>query len=178
MNLFVLLEQAALRFPGHPAVCVGTDVSLVYAELASRALRLGAGMRERYREGDRVAIVTENRSEYVELLFGVWAAGMVAVPINAKLHAREVAQIVDDAGAAAVFVSPALAARITDALRAAAPALRATVIGGSEYGIACAHRRCKDRRRWRPTRLRGSSTPAERPADRKGPCFRTGICSR
>jgi acyl-CoA synthetase (AMP-forming)/AMP-acid ligase II len=133
MNLFVLLEQAALRFPRHPAVCVGTDVSLAYAELASRALRLCAGMRERYREGDRVAIVTENRPEYVELLFGIWAAGMVAVPINAKLHAREVAQIVDDAGAAAVFVSPALAARITDALRAASPALRATVIGGSEY---------------------------------------------
>ena len=133
VNLFVLLEQAALRFPRQPAVCVGTDVSFAYAELASRALRLGAGLRERHREGDRVAIVAENRPEYVELLFGIWAAGMVAVPINAKLHAREVAQIVDDAGAAAVFVSPALEAGVTDALRATTPALRAQAIGGSEY---------------------------------------------
>ncbi|HKU84724.1 MAG TPA: AMP-binding protein [Casimicrobiaceae bacterium] len=133
MNLFVLLEQAALRFPRRPAVCVGTGVSLDYAELASRALRLGARLSEQHREGDRVAIVTENRPEYVELLFGIWAAGMVAVPINAKLHAREVAQIVDDAGAAAAFVSPALEAGVMDALRATSPASRVTAIGGAEY---------------------------------------------
>ena len=130
MNLFVLLEQAALRFPRHAAVCVGDDIVLDYAELASRALRLGGALRERYREGDRVAIVTENRVEYVELLFGIWAAGMVAVPINAKLHPREVAQIVEDAGAAAVFVSPALEAGVTDA---ASPALQVTAIGGNAY---------------------------------------------
>ena len=100
MNLFVLLEQAALRFPRHAALCVGADIVLDYAGLASRALRLGAGLRERHHECDRLAIVTENRAEYVELLFGIWAAGMVAVPINAKLHPREVAQIVEDAGAA------------------------------------------------------------------------------
>jgi acyl-CoA synthetase (AMP-forming)/AMP-acid ligase II len=133
MNLFVLLEQAALRFPHHPAVCVGTETVFDYAELASRALRLGGALRVRYREGDRVAIVTENRSEYVELLFGVWAAGMVAVPINAKLHPREVAQIVEDADAAAVFVSPSLEAGVIGALRAAKPALSATAIGGDAY---------------------------------------------
>ena len=133
MNLFVLLEQAALRFPREPAVCVGVDVVFDYAELASRALRLGAGLRERHREGDRVAIVSENRAEYVELLFGIWAAGMVAVPINAKLHPREVAQIAEDAGAAAVFVSPALEAGVTDALRATNLASLVTTLGDKAY---------------------------------------------
>jgi len=133
MNLFVLLEQAALRFPRHAALCVGADIVLDYAGLASRALRLGAGLRERHHECDRLAIVTENRAEYVELLFGIWAAGMVAVPINAKLHPREVAQIVEDAGAATVFASSSLEAGVTDALRVTKPACRVTAIGGDEY---------------------------------------------
>ena len=130
MNLFVLLEQAALRFPRHAAACVGEDVVLDYAALASRALSLGGILRERYREGDRLAIVSENRVEYIELLFGIWAAGMVAVPINAKLHPREVAQIVEDAGAAAVFASPSLEASVMDASRSMSSTLRVTVIGG------------------------------------------------
>ena len=52
---------------------------------------------------------SENRPEYFELLFGTWAAEMVAVPINYKLHPKETAQIVEDAGAAAAFISPQLA---------------------------------------------------------------------
>ena len=116
MNLFSLLDQAARHFPENPAVCVGTDCLLRYAELRSRASSLAAVLHRRYRTGDRIAIVSENRPEYVELLFGLWAAGLVAVPINAKLHPREVAQIVDDAQAAAVFVAPALVRRYKGAL--------------------------------------------------------------
>jgi long-chain acyl-CoA synthetase len=47
----------------------------------------------------------KNRTEYLEALYGVWWAGAVAVPINAKLHAREAAWILDNAGAALCLVS-------------------------------------------------------------------------
>ena len=40
--------------------------------------------------GDRVAIVMTNVPEYLPVLFGIWWAGLVAVPVNARLHAREV----------------------------------------------------------------------------------------
>ena len=109
MNLFALLDQAATRFPRHGAVYSGVDAIYHYAELRVRALRLAASLRRRHRAGDRIAIVTENRPQYVELLFGIWAAGLVAVPVNAKLHAREAAQIIADCAASACFVSPALA---------------------------------------------------------------------
>ena len=136
MNLFSLLDQAAVRFPGHAAVCAGMRTVCSYADLRSRALRLAAGLRARHRPGDRVAIVSENRPEYVEMLFGIWAAGLVAVPINAKLHAREVVAIVENAGAAVAFVSPGIADDVDSLLGpAAAPPCPMVAIGAEDYAV-------------------------------------------
>src|SRR4051812_38653824 len=54
----------------------------------------------------------KNCIEYHELLFACWHAGLVAVPMNAKLHAREFAYILEDSGAAACFVTPDLASSV------------------------------------------------------------------
>ena len=89
MNLFSLLDQAARRFAPRGAVYRGTELVLTYAELRERALRLAAGLRRRCPAGARIAVVSENRPEYLELMFGAWAAECVIVPINAKLHALE-----------------------------------------------------------------------------------------
>ena len=97
MNLFALLDQAAQRFPDRGAVYHGRTSLLHLAELRDRALRLAGALRERYPAGARIAIASENRPEIVELLFGIWAAECVAVPINYKLHPREMMQILDDA---------------------------------------------------------------------------------
>ncbi|OBK78825.1 long-chain fatty acid--CoA ligase [Mycobacterium sp. 1274761.0] len=112
MNLFVLLDQAASRFGGRGAVYVGEHQQLTWAELRDRALRL-AGSLCTLGPGARVAIVSENRPEIIELMFGVWAAECVYLPINYKLHPREMQQILDDAGAALVFASPKIAAELS-----------------------------------------------------------------
>ena len=62
--------------------------------------------------GARVALVMGNCPEYVEVLFAIWHAGLTAVPINAKLHQREFAYILDHSGAQVCFVSSGLAATI------------------------------------------------------------------
>lgn len=116
MNLFNLLGESARRFPHQGAVYRGTTLVQRYAELRARALRLAAGLRARGEPGARVAVVSENCPEYIEVLFGIWAAGMVAVPINCKLHAREVAQIVHDAGAVWLLGSASLANGLNAAL--------------------------------------------------------------
>jgi acyl-CoA synthetase (AMP-forming)/AMP-acid ligase II len=139
MNLFTLLDQAATRFPQRGAIYVGHEPVVTYTELRSRALRLGGGLRSRYGAGDRIAIVSENRPEYVEALFGIWAAGLVAVPVNAKLHPREIAQILDDAQARAIVVSPKLAHDVASALAAAPIACDVTRIASDDYArhLAC-----------------------------------------
>jgi long-chain acyl-CoA synthetase len=55
--------------------------------------------------GDRVVLFMRNHPRYLELLFGAWWAGLVAVPVNAKLHLKEVQWIVDNAGARWAFVT-------------------------------------------------------------------------
>ncbi len=53
-----------------------------------------------------------NRPEYVEVMFACWWAGLTAVPINAKLHPKEVQHILCDSEAVAVFTSPKLTGTI------------------------------------------------------------------
>jgi long-chain acyl-CoA synthetase len=43
-----------------------------------------------------------NRPEYLEALFAVWHAGLVAVPVNARLHRDEIAYVLDHSGSAVV----------------------------------------------------------------------------
>ncbi len=112
MNLFALLDQVAQRFPDYGAVYHGQRCCCTWRELRERVLRLAGSIRHEYPRGARITIASENRPEIIELLFGIWAAECVAVPINYKLHPREMAQIIDDADAAHVFASPTIAAQL------------------------------------------------------------------
>lgn len=112
MNLFAMLDQAAHRFPDRGAVYHGHRRTCTWVELRDRALRLAASIRQQHPVGARIAIATHNRPEVIELMFAIWAAECVVVPINYKLHPREMAQILDDAGAAQVFASSAIGAEL------------------------------------------------------------------
>ncbi|ULE35382.1 acyl-CoA synthetase [Mycobacterium sp. IDR2000157661] len=106
MNLFALLDQAARRFHDRGAVYLGERQLYTWGELRERALRLAASLGE---PGTRIAIASENSPAVIEVMFAVWAAECVYVPINYKLHPREMVQILDDSGAARVFASPTIA---------------------------------------------------------------------
>lgn len=105
--MFAVLDSAAARFGDRGAVYRGQTLLHTWKELRERALRLAADLGP---PGARIAIASENCPEIVELLFAIWAAQCVAVPINYKLHPREMAQILDDSGASLVFASPTIAA--------------------------------------------------------------------
>ena len=74
-------------WPRLPAVASGAQVCHDYAALALRASRLADALTASgLQPGDRVALVSRNVPEYVETLFACWWAGLIAVPVNAKLH--------------------------------------------------------------------------------------------
>ena len=107
MNVVTWLQRAARAAPGHPAIYRGRAPWATYGELAERAGRFAAGLAARgMRAGDRVAIAMPNAPEYLVALYGTWWAGMAAVPINAKLHEREVTWIVGDSGAVLTLRTP------------------------------------------------------------------------
>ncbi len=105
MNVAEFLLSNARRTPNAPAIALGARIVMTYAQLASRVTQLSGGLRTSLglKPGERVAIFMQNCVEYFEVLFALWHAGLVAVPVNAKLHARELAWILENAGAKACF---------------------------------------------------------------------------
>lgn len=101
MNLATWLHATARRNPDAPAIHAGTRLHASYGDLAARARAIAAGLG--VAPGDRVAIFLPNCPEYLELLYGIWWAGAVAVPVNARLHPSELGWILADSGARLVF---------------------------------------------------------------------------
>ncbi|HEY7053896.1 MAG TPA: long-chain fatty acid--CoA ligase [Mycobacterium sp.] len=122
MNLFALLDQAASRHGDRGAVFLGERCLHTWGQLRERALRLASTLGD---PGARIVIASVNRPEIVELMFAIWAAECVVVPVNYKLHPREMAEIVDDAGASTVFASPKIAPALTAVTRVSVETLGA-----------------------------------------------------
>lgn len=101
-----LVELGALRSPERAALRMREGGERTYAELDLRSSRLanallGSGLEP----GDRVAAWMTDGIEYVELYLAVAKAGMVMVPINAMLRAREASHPLRDSGSRALFCS-------------------------------------------------------------------------
>ena len=105
MNPAIWVERHAHRRPDEPAIADGESVHSTWRQFAARTAAVAGGLRERFGlvPGDRVAILMRNRPEYLEALFGAWHAGLVAVPVNARLHPEEIAYILDHSQSAVVL---------------------------------------------------------------------------
>ncbi|HET7408915.1 MAG TPA: AMP-binding protein [Paracoccaceae bacterium] len=113
MNLSMGLAQVAARQPDAPAI-LWEGGSLSYGEFEDRVARIAGALRARVEAGGRIGMVMENGPEFLPVLFGIWRAGLTAIPVNARLHPREHAWILDNAEAGLCLASPALAEGLGD----------------------------------------------------------------
>jgi long-chain acyl-CoA synthetase len=109
MNSFAFLEKSARQWPDTVALLQGEE-SYSYKEFRERALAVGGNLRALGCEaGDRVAFSLANSPRIMEVIYGCFAAGLVVVPVNARLHAREMAYIVENSGAKLLVHGPEFA---------------------------------------------------------------------
>jgi long-chain acyl-CoA synthetase len=80
--------------------------TLSYGQLKEHVHALGAALLARgMRKGDRVGVISENRSEWVITYLAVTCAGGVIVPFDILLKGEELASIVRASGARIIFTS-------------------------------------------------------------------------
>jgi long-chain acyl-CoA synthetase len=114
MNAFVFLDKSASELPDTPAIQWG-EVRHSYREFRNRALAVGGNLLAAGLErGDRVAFALPNGPAIMEVMWGCFAAGLVVVPINARLHPREMAYIIENSGSRAFVHAPEYESGVVD----------------------------------------------------------------
>ena len=137
-NIAQLLVRSAHAYPALPALALGARVTCSYAELAARVGRLAAGLAQQLFPNERVALVMQNCPQYVELLFACWHAGLCAVPVNAKLHPRELEFILQNSGARLCFASAGLFGAVAPLAASVACLEEVIDADGQRYAALCA----------------------------------------
>ena len=113
-NLSSLLAHAAERHGGRDAL-VESGTVLDYRGMFSHALRCAGALRARgIQPGDRVAILLPNGWHYAVSYFGAQLAGSIAVLVNARLSAPEIAHVLADSGASLVITDDTFAERLPE----------------------------------------------------------------
>ena len=132
MNVAHLVVAAARVHPERPSISVGASQVCDYRTFIERVARLAASLRALSgdRSGERVVVVATNSPDYIEVMWATWYAGLCIVPVNARLHPKEIAYILEHAGAALLFVSADLESTLGP-VAASVPTLKRMLVFGS-----------------------------------------------
>src|SRR5215207_3514698 len=135
-TLTQLFFDALSRFDKPDALQVkikGAYTPISTRTVGDRVRRLALGLQELgLQAGDRVAILSENRPEWAIADFACLTASIADVPLYPNLPPEQVAYIMNDAGAAAIFVSDAAQAARIAGVRAKCSTLRHVITFATE----------------------------------------------
>ncbi|MEV4918088.1 AMP-dependent synthetase/ligase [Streptomyces tirandamycinicus] len=127
-NLTDLIRRNATQ---HPEVAVmarkvaGSWVDVTAARFLAEVRAAAKGLiAAGVRPGDRVALMSRTRYEWVQLDFAIWSAGGVTVPVYETSSPEQVQWILGDSGAVAVIVESEAHAAAVESVRVALPGLR------------------------------------------------------
>jgi fatty-acyl-CoA synthase len=110
MDLFDFIERNAAFTPGKPAVIFEGE-SLSYAAFAARIEQTARALKAEFGvgRGDRIAILSLNRPDYLVLLYACARLGAMLVPLNWRLAVAEQLFILSDAGPKVLVLEQAFA---------------------------------------------------------------------
>lgn len=167
MKLWATLERAASLYPLVPALIEGARTQ-TYPETLRRCERLHAFLEQLgLQPGMRIAVLAWNGIEFFELYYAALRAGLVLVPLNVRLSAAELVEILGDADARILFADPGFVTLVEEC-RARSGSLDVCWLGSapavSRVAAASSGRDCEYER---DALCSGAAVPAARaaPAD-------------
>ncbi|WAC94126.1 acyl-CoA synthetase [Mycobacterium sp. Aquia_213] len=111
------IADHALAVAKSPAL-IADGGAISFGELFERSQRVAAALHEAgLRRGDGVALVLPNRPEFFEITWGCQLSGLYYTAVNTHFTADEIAYVIGDSDAKAVFVDaslPEIAAHVRD----------------------------------------------------------------
>lgn len=135
-TLFELLDEQS---SGGGVAVISGEESVTYAQLADRARRAGSVLRAHgVRRGDRVGLLINNRTEWLEVAFGAWLLGAVATPFTTWCTRPELEYLLADSAVKVMVALPGFgredyAAILRDIVAAGtAPGLQAVIMIGGD----------------------------------------------
>jgi acyl-CoA synthetase (AMP-forming)/AMP-acid ligase II len=131
-----LFASHARYFPDRPAVVVG-DVRRSWGEFDRNISRVANALLARgIGRGERVAVLMGNRADTLEVIFGIVRAGACAVPLSGLLTGTQLAGLITDSRACAVFATAEFRERLQPECHAlsALPADRFIAVGDAAVG--------------------------------------------
>jgi long-chain acyl-CoA synthetase len=121
-------EEIVRRFPDRTAFRLKTPdgyPTTTYREAHRRAAGVASGLIALgLKRGSRVAILSENRPEWVVAYLGIYLAGMVAVPLDIQISPREWRRLIEGSDSQTIFVSGLLLDKLREEVRDFRPPLR------------------------------------------------------
>jgi fatty-acyl-CoA synthase len=134
LGLPYLVERGGLDLD-RTAIVFG-DRRRTYGELRERVRRLAAGLAGIGVEPmDRVALLSTNSLEYLEIEIGISAARGIMVPLNWRLRAGELANLLRRSGAQVILVEDRFLATVNELRRTGqVPELRTIIALGDKSG--------------------------------------------
>ncbi len=106
----------------------GRFVPISHREVLDRVRHLARGLQlSGVKRGDRVAILSENRPEWAMADYACLTAALTDVPIYPTLPAEQIAYVLGNSGAVAIFVSNAEQAAKIASIRGEVPTLKTVI---------------------------------------------------
>src|SRR5947209_2390690 len=99
------IADHASTAPEAPALFLADGGAIPYGDLYEKSQRVAAALHGAgLRRGDGVALVLPNRHEFFEITWACQLSGLYYTAVNTHFTPEEVAYVIDDSDAKAVFV--------------------------------------------------------------------------
>jgi long-chain acyl-CoA synthetase len=129
----VNIADHAITAAASPALIMSDGAVIPFGELYAKSQRVAAVLRSAgLRRGDGVALVLPNRPEFFDITWGCQLSGLYYTAVNIHFTPDEVAYVIDDSDAKAVFVDASMR-DLAEHLRSSTAGVH-IVVGGSLAG--------------------------------------------